>query len=71
MFIINLTENSIISLETINRNIPLIIFFKTSLLKNKKNIGDYFFSNFYFFKNLDNIFFIFKILKFIKKYKNV
>ena len=71
IFIINLTQNSIISLETINQNIPLINFFKISSFTKNKNIGDYFFSNFYFFKNLDNIFFIIKILKYIKKYKNV
>jgi len=71
IFIINLTQNPIISLETINKNIPLINFFKTSAFTKKKNIGDYFFSNFFFFKSLDNIFFIIKILKYIKKYKNV
>ena len=71
--IINLTLNESISIEALNKNIPLITFFKTHSFaySSNTNLADYFFSQKKNLKNLDTIFFLINLLSFLKKYKNV
>ena len=68
-FLINLTNNNIISKEISSKQLPLINLFK--IVTSKKNIGDYFLYNIGFLLNLDLLFFFVKLFYFLKKYKNV
>jgi len=72
-FLINLTNNNIISKEIKKKDFPLINIFKIILHKKNtnKNIGDYFLYNSGFLLNLDLLFFFIKLFHFFKKYKNV
>ena len=69
--LINLTIDNEISLEIFKKKIPLINIYKYNYITKKKNIGDYFFFEKGNLLNIDLLFFILKILKYIKIYKNV